>query len=117
MCIMEAIESGPLAVTDTDISHDQALVRGLVVRRLEQIWRSCEPHLRAQMDPETGLVLSKPDPRFVEAGLRVCRDLGKLYRLDQPVPPDPGEGGVPATLRQLVSQKLDELEARSKGNA
>lgn len=116
MCIMEAIE-GPLPITDTDISHDQALVRGLIVRRLEAIWRSCEPHLRAQHDPDTGLMLSKPDPRFVEAGIRVCRDLGKIYRLEAPVPPDPGEGQAPVALRELVARQLAELEARIKGSA
>src|SRR5262245_38016967 len=87
--------------------HDSApLVRGLVVARLEALWRSCEPYLDGE--------LGKPDPRFVEAGIRVLDRLARIYRLEAParalLEPEP-----PGALQGAVEAKLAALEARVRG--
>lgn len=104
-----------LRVTDTDISRDQGRVRALVLHRLERIWAACEPNLVTVIDPMTQEVLAKPDVRFVEAAVRVTDRLARMYRLDQPAAADPAEGRVPEATRELVSRRLDELEARMSG--
>ena len=50
-------------IGDEQVSESAPLVRALVVQRLEQIWTVCEPHVTGDM--------GKPDPRFIEAGIRV----------------------------------------------
>jgi hypothetical protein len=64
---------------------------------------------------DLGEFLYKPDPRFIEAGMRCVRDLALLYRLHAPTAsmsePDPG-GRVDA--RELVRAQLVELEARTQ---
>lgn len=104
----------PLTLTDTDISRDQARMRALIAVRLERVWAACEPHLEPLVDPDTGERIGRADPRFVEAGLRVLRDLGRLYRVEQPVPQDPEAGKVPVEVRELVARRLEELEARMR---
>lgn len=85
--------------------HDSApLVRALLVERLEQIWSTCEPHV-------TGGV-PKPDPRFIEAGIRVLDRLAKLYRLEHPVPGADVVVGELVGKAELVLKGLDELEQR-----
>jgi hypothetical protein len=85
--------------------HDSApMVRALLVERLEQIWSTCAPHVTGEV--------GKPDPRFVEAGIRVLDRLAKLYRLDQPVPGtlEPDQDMIGNAHQVLES--LKELEAR-----
>lgn len=91
-------------IGDEQVAESAPLVRALVVQRLEQIWSACEPHV-------TGAA-GKPDPRFIEAGIRVIDRLARLYRLDLPVPSqDAGEGDrVP--MVDLVTRGLAELEQR-----
>lgn len=91
-------------IGEQEIHDSSPLVRALVVQRLEMLWRSVEPHVDG--------VLSKPDPRFIEAGIRLMDRLTRLYRLDAPVPggEDPVGDLVPAA--QLVQRQVDELEAQ-----
>lgn len=85
--------------------HDSApLVRALIVERLEQIWSTVEPHVTGAM--------GKPDPRFVEAGIRVLDRLSKLYRLEQPVPGAEQPQGELVGRAELVLAGLQELEGR-----
>jgi hypothetical protein len=85
--------------------HDSApLVRALLVQRLEQIWTTVQPHVDG--------TLGKPDPRFVEAGIRVLDRLARLYRLDQPVPGAEQPQGELLGKADLVLAGLRELEAR-----
>lgn len=102
--IMEQIEAGPRGIRDEDIHNSQPLVRALVVERYEQVWSLCEPHV-------TGHV-PRPDPRFVEAGMRALAALVKLYRLDQPVPGADQPQGELVGKADLVLAGLRELEAR-----
>lgn len=91
-------------IRDEEISDSAPLVRALMVERLEMIWSVCEPQI-------TG-ALSKPDPRFIEAGIRVLDRLARLYRLDQPVPGGDGEPSELIANADLVLTGLAELEQR-----
>lgn len=101
---MEAIEASPRGIRDEDIHDAAPMVRALVVERLEQIWSTCSPHV-------TGGV-PRPDPRFVEAGIRVLDRLMKLYRLEAPVPGADQPSGESISNSELVLAQLQELEAR-----
>lgn len=79
---MQQLEPGVGAgITDENVAQSAALVRALVVKRLEQAWRACDPHIQVQVNPDTGLVM-RPDPRFIEAGIRIIDRLSSLYRLN-----------------------------------
>lgn len=100
---MTQLEHGPTGIGEEQLQSAAPLVRSLVVQRLETIWRTCQPHIDG-----TG---GKPDPRFVEAGIRVLDRLMRLYRLDAPVPPAPDElVGVDGAV--VLEERLRELEAR-----
>lgn len=84
-------------ITEEDIARSAPLVRALVVQRLEMIWRNCEPHIQlTKEDVELG---RRPDPRFVEAGIRVNDRLTALYGLLKPVAS--GEQGPEAGVEEL----------------
>ena len=91
-------------IRDEEIHDSAPLVRALMVERLEMIWSVCEPQI-------TG-ALSKPDPRFIEAGIRVLDRLARLYRLDQPVPGSDQPNGDLIEHSELVLAGLAELEQR-----
>lgn len=74
---------GTAGISDDQVSESAPMVRALVVSRLEKIWRACEPHILLP-DPEPGEPVRKPDPRFVEAGIRVNDRLIALYGLLKP---------------------------------
>lgn len=95
---------GNRGIRDEDLSDSAPLVRALAVQRLEQIWRACEPQILG--------VAGKPDPRFIEAGIRVVDRLARLYRLDQPVPSSLEQDTDKVSVADLVSSGLMELEAR-----
>lgn len=74
--LMQDMEHVPRGIGDEQLASNAPLVRALVVERLELIWRTCQPHIEGLM--------GKPDPRYVEAGIRVLDRLMRLYRLDTP---------------------------------
>lgn len=98
-------------IRDEEIQESGPAVRALIVHRLEQLWATISPHVDGTRAEEGW----SPDVRFLEAGIRVCDRLAKLYRLDQPVAADPLAGDVAADKRALVVASLDELEARVQG--
>jgi hypothetical protein len=96
----------PGGIGEEQLQEAAPLVRSLVVQRLETIWRTCQPHIDG-----TG---GKPDPRFVEAGIRVLDRLMRLYRLDAPVaaavtttPGVDAPAALDAALRQLGERMGD----------
>lgn len=104
-CIMRSIESGgDYGLGEEQITDTAPYVRALLVQRLEQVWSTCEPHVTGQV---------KPDPRFIEAGIRVLDRLSKLFRLDAPVA---GSTELisqdPEVLRAGIRAAVAELEAR-----
>ena len=99
-------------ITEENVNQSQPLVRALVVQRLEKIWRTCEPHIEVPVDGE-GSPLYKADPRFVEAGIRVCDRLAKLYHLEQPqVSGNEPDKASLMDQRELARQQVLELSAR-----
>lgn len=105
ICIfdMSTLDTTPTGIGEEQLADAAPLVRSLVVQRLETIWRTCQPHIDG-----TG---GRPDPRFVEAGIRVLDRLMRLYRLDapQPAPPEPVSLSDRAAV---VDSMLKELESR-----
>lgn len=101
---MDSLDLHAKGIGDEQVADSAPLVRALVVQRLEQIWTTVEPHV-------TGAA-GKPDPRFIEAGIRVLDRLSRLYRLDLPVPGSDQPSGDAVPLSDLVSAGLRELETR-----
>lgn len=101
---MDELSTTGTGIREEDVAASAPMVRALLVQRLEQIWSQCEPHV-------TGL--TKPDPRFIEAGIRVLDRLAKLYRLDIQAAPTglPAADPVAAAIEAARSQIAD-LEAR-----
>lgn len=91
-------------IRDEDVAASAPLVRALLVQRLEKMWRACEPQIEG--------VAGKPDPRFLEAGIRISDRLAKLYRLDAPVPGEDRGDGEHVDHADMVSRGLKELEQR-----
>jgi hypothetical protein len=73
----------------------------------------CEPYILGVDVDGTRL---RPDPRFVEAGIRVLDRLAGVYRLDRPVPASTAAVEGVADPRELVLSQLSELEARIGGD-
>jgi hypothetical protein len=110
---MWQIESDQAGIRDEDVTASVPFVRALVVQRLEQAWRACDPHIQVQVNPDTGLVM-RPDPRFIEAGLRILDRLSSLYRLNAPQSsmPDVDLEGR-AGIQGIVRAQIEEMENRS----
>lgn len=95
---------GGKGIRDEEIADSAPLVRALAVQRLEQIWRACEPQILGHA--------GKPDPRFIEAGIRVIDRLAKLYRLDDPVAGSLEQESEKIPVADMVTRGLLELEQR-----
>jgi hypothetical protein len=105
---------GTHGIREEEVAESAPMVRALVVSRLEMMWRSCEPHIMPP-PPEDGELPRRPDPRFVEAGIRIVDRLTALYGLLKPQqaadePAEQGPDAVEAAVRQVEA-----LEARLKG--
>ena len=101
---MEGLDLSIRGIREEELHESSPLVRALVVERLEKMWAACEPQILG--------VAGKPDPRFMETGVRIVDRLIRLYRLDAPVPnQDAGDGDL-VPMVDLVSRGLAELEAR-----
>jgi hypothetical protein len=99
---------GKHGIDDEQVAESAPMVRALVVARLEMIWRACEPHIMPP-PPETEYdIPRKPDPRFVEAGIRVNDRLIALYGL---LKTNPGVEKGEETSTVAVEQALTRLRA------
>lgn len=102
---------GTAGISDDQVSEAAPMVRALVVSRLEKIWRACEPHILLP-DPEPGEPPRKPDPRFIEAGIRVNDRLIALYGLLKPQQAQDPEAGAGEDDVQAAIARAKALEAR-----
>ena len=102
---------GGAGISDDQVSEAAPMVRALVVSRLEKIWRACEPHILLP-DPEPGEPPRKPDPRFIEAGIRVNDRLIALYGLLKPQTAQDPESGAGDEDIQAAIDRAKALEAR-----
>jgi len=108
------VEAGA-GIGEEEVASSAPFVRALAVQRLEQIWAACEPHiLVSREDRELGV---RPDPRFVEAGIRVLDRLGAIYGLLRPV--RASEGTVLEGLDELraaAGEQIRQLEQKMRGD-
>lgn len=95
-------------INDEDLTRSTPMVRALVVARLEQMWASCEPFI--------GTTVGKPDPRFIEAGIRINDRLIALYNLTKPAAQS-AEPDAESRIdeRALLKAQVSELESRISG--
>lgn len=92
-------------INEEQVAGSAPLVRALVVERLELMWRNCEPHINGSA--------GKPDPRYMEAGIRIVDRLSRLYRLDQPQAAENEPDSVSRVdKRELAAAGLAELEQK-----
>jgi hypothetical protein len=102
---------GEAGINEEQVAESGAFVRALVVQRLEQVWRACEPHINPD---EAALELGfRRDPRYIEAGIRVLDRLTAIYGLLKPhsTQADPDAGSSTDQRAQLV-RELEELESK-----
>jgi hypothetical protein len=94
-----------LSLDDEQIINAQPAVRGLLLQRLEAIWKQVADHL----DPDLGA-----DPRWAEIGLRVLDREARLYRLDKVRAVEEVEEMVGAGVDRhaLVAAQLQEIAVR-----
>lgn len=107
------VEAGA-GIGEEEVAASAPYVRALTVQRLEQIWAACEPHiLVSREDRELG---QRPDPRFVEAGIRVLDRLGAIYGLLKPSRAIEGSGlEGQDELRAAASEQIRQLELKIRG--
>jgi hypothetical protein len=98
-------------IGEEQVAASAPLVRALAVQRLEMIWRACEPHIHmSQEDLDLG---RKPDPRFIEAGIRVVDRLTSIYGLLKPqASTDVVDKTSLEEQRQAVLSQITSLEAK-----
>ena len=106
-----ALIPGSAGISDDQVSEAAPMVRALVVSRLEKIWRACEPHILLP-DPEPGEPPRKPDPRFIEAGIRVNDRLIALYGLLKPQQAQDADQDVGQEQVEAAIARARALEAR-----
>jgi hypothetical protein len=102
------MDTRDLAVYEDDILEAGPRVRAQTLLRLELIWEACQPHITGDG--------GKPDPRFIEAGIRCLDREIKLYRLDQPQQ-TANTAATPTqeAYREAFRAQVSELESRLPG--
>lgn len=99
-------------ITEDNLVESAPRVRALITSRLEQLWRQVDQHI---VEAEAGDRMQ--DPRMLEIGKGILKELAAIYRLGRPVPvaeveEDQELAGV--DRRAIVGAKLDELEAKRR---
>jgi len=108
---MELARADRPQLDDTGISKDAPYMRALLAQRYEMIWRACLPHIDGSRE-KIGESVSAP---MIETALRACRELGRIYRVDDPTSSAPDAiAGTQVGVRELVAGHLDVIEARMR---
>lgn len=108
---------GPLQITDDDIDEARPRVRALLIARFEALWQPVRVRLSQDSDGQIPI-----DPRLLEIGIRINKELGLLYRMYRPPAPraedDEEEGAGIIDRAAEVDRQLLELEnkLRSQGS-
>ena len=107
---------GEAGINEEQVAESAGFVRALVVQRLEQVWRACEPHINPDEDA-LGLGFRR-DPRYIEAGIRVLDRLTAIYGLLKPhsVQADP-DAGSSVDQRAALVRELEDLEVKIHGGS
>lgn len=70
---------GPLQITEDDLLASAPSVRALLIARYEALWKP----VKVRLDQDAGGEIPI-DPRLLELGLRINKEIGLLYRLYRP---------------------------------
>lgn len=99
-------------ITDDNLVEAAPRVRALVMSRLEYMWKQVQQHLT---EAEAGDRML--DPRMLEIGKGLMKEVAGIYRLGSVAPPaveEVDEVQAAYDRRQIVAAKLDELEAKRR---
>jgi len=99
-------------INEENLVNDQGRVRALIVTRIEQLWQPIDKGL--QMDHEG---IRPADPRLLEIGRGLMKDLAAVYRLGRALTTTDEEDDdeLPVIDRAaMVEEKLSQIEARLK---
>lgn len=109
------LEAGKAGIDEEQVAESAPMVRALIVQRLEQVWRACDPHINpSKEDLDNGF---RRDPRYIEAGLRVLDRLAAIYLRLPRGNPDPIGDGVEElqAAQDKAMLSLDRLESKQTG--
>lgn len=109
-------ELGPGArmpeITDDNVTESQARIRALIVARSEKLWQQVEGHIDEAAAGDRML-----DPRMLEIGRGILKDVAGIYRLGRPAPVVEEEEDEQLAIvdrREIIAARLDELEAKRR---
>lgn len=98
-------------IGEKELYDAQPSVRGLVIQRYEALYSLVQQYIK---DVEEG---GRPaDPRYLEIGVRILRELSAQYRLGQAprVSEDEDDPNAGMDRAQLVMAQWAELEAKER---
>lgn len=108
---VEALGAGSMPeITEDNLTEAAPRVRALITQRLELLWQQVDQHVSEVRAGER-----VQDPRMLEIGKGILKELAGIYRLGKPAPVAEVEDEVPAGRDELVARlhgRLDELEAK-----
>lgn len=99
-------------ITEDNVAEAAPRVRALITSRLEQLWQQVDQHVTEVRAGER-----MQDPRMLEIGKGILKELAAIYRLGRPQPvaeEEVDEALEALDRRQIVAAKLDELEAKRR---
>jgi hypothetical protein len=96
-------------INEEQLVASQPRVRALIVTRIEQLWQPIDRQLDMDRDG-----IRPADPRLLEIGRGLMKDLAVVYRLGRNLQPiEEEEDNLPIVDRAaMAEQKLAEIEAR-----
>lgn len=106
-------ELGRFEITEQDVEASKPRVRALIVGRLEALQVPITQHLSLVAEG-----LERPDPRMLEIGLRLSKELALQYRLGRlptSTEDEAEEPGAGVDRAAVIEARLVEIEAKYKG--
>lgn len=107
---------GPLQITEEDLQASAPSVRALLIARYEALWKP----VKVRLDQDAGGEIPI-DPRLLEIGMRINKEIGLLYRLYRPPtlkPEDEEEElAVGRDTAAAIEASLQEVEIKYRGGS
>lgn len=98
-------EELPRELSESELNAQKAMIRGILVGRLEMIWAHVEPFIKVNLGEGT-------DVRMAKLGIDVIDRLIKLHEVLQPDRPTGTEGQDEVITKVRREKILADLEAR-----
>jgi hypothetical protein len=116
----QELGAGPPEITEEQLAESQPRVRALLIQRYERMYGRVDERIQEDERGERPL-----DPRFLELGIRIAKEVSVLYRMSRPPAiqeeeEDPSIVGVDRmdmVLRQLTELEEKKATAREKQEA